>query len=165
MYIDNTTKSILLPSFLGLSLLMSMYAIISDFIYEIPFVNATSNQANDISTSMTDDSQASLSAEPTRAVPPNGDCPEGTIQATPPLNPQLGCIPNTITSGPNTDDSQASLSAEPTRAVPPNGDCPEGTIQATPPLNPQLGCIPNTITSGPNRPGSGTGSRFRRPAR
>ncbi|WP_414586692.1 hypothetical protein [Scytonema sp. PCC 10023] len=30
-------------------------------------------------------------------VPPHG-CPPGWIPALPPLNPQLGCIPNTIVS-------------------------------------------------------------------
>ncbi|NJM18885.1 MAG: hypothetical protein HC836_15255 [Richelia sp. RM2_1_2] len=29
--------------------------------------------------------------------PPTRICPDGWIPATPPLNPQLGCIPNTIT--------------------------------------------------------------------
>lgn len=39
------------------------------------------------------------------AIPPNGECPEGTTQASPPLNPQLGCIPNNETSEPSSKDN------------------------------------------------------------
>lgn len=34
------------------------------------------------------------------AIPPNGECPEGFVKATPPVNPQLGCIANNETSEP-----------------------------------------------------------------
>ncbi|KST67417.1 hypothetical protein [Mastigocoleus testarum] len=30
------------------------------------------------------------------ATPPGQPCPDGWVRATPPLNPQLGCVPNTI---------------------------------------------------------------------
>ena len=48
-----------------------------------------------------DDHLFRVSDSATLAIPPNGECPEGTTQAAPPLNPQLGCIPNTETSEPN----------------------------------------------------------------
>lgn len=36
---------------------------------------------------------------PVIAIPPVGPlCPEGWVPATPPLNPALGCLPNTITN-------------------------------------------------------------------
>ncbi|MGH9950458.1 MAG: hypothetical protein ACRD5J_02440 [Nitrososphaeraceae archaeon] len=68
-----------------------------------------------------------------------GGCPEGFIPATPPLNPQLGCVPDTITSDPG---------GQPGPGIPP-GACPEGSSPATPPLNPQLGCLPDSITADP----------------
>ena len=34
---------------------------------------------------------------------PDGQCPEGTVQASPPLNPQLGCLPNNETLEPDTE--------------------------------------------------------------
>ncbi|MGH9977585.1 MAG: hypothetical protein ACRD8Z_17385, partial [Nitrososphaeraceae archaeon] len=66
-------------------------------------------------------------------------CPEGFVPATPPLNPQLGCLPDTITSDPG---------VEPGPVIPPGG-CPEGFVPATPPLNPQLGCLPESETADP----------------
>ena len=47
-------------------------------------------------------SQKSKSTVLDRANPEPG-CPPGWVQAVPPLNPALGCLPNTITSGENVD--------------------------------------------------------------
>lgn len=60
-------------------------------------------------------------------------CPAGWRQVTPPNNPVLICLPNTIVI--DTGGSEA----------PPEGVCPEGWSRATPPLNPVLGCLPNTL--------------------
>lgn len=49
-------------------------------------------------------SYAPPGVDPNECIPGNEcppKCPEGTTQASPPLNPQLGCIPNTETSQPN----------------------------------------------------------------
>ncbi len=98
-------------------------------------------------------SNAPPGVDPNECVPGNEcppECPEGFIPAAPPLNPQLGCIPNTVTSEPSSDESPERTSDTATLAIPPNGECPEGTTQASPPLNPQLGCIPNNETLEPN---------------
>ncbi len=98
-----------------------------------------------------DDHLFRVSNSATLAIPPNGECPEGFVQAP---NPELGCIANTIASEPNSDSSDDRVSDSATLAIPPNGECPEGTTQASPPLNPQLGCIPNNETSEPNSKGN-----------
>jgi hypothetical protein len=41
-----------------------------------------------------------LSAVPTDQRIPPGECPEGFTPATPPLNPQLGCVPESATADP-----------------------------------------------------------------
>ncbi len=65
-------------------------------------------------------------------------CPEGWRQVTPPLNPLLLCLPNTIVIDTGREDA------------PPEGVCPEGWSRATPPLNPVLGCLPdNLVQMGP----------------
>lgn len=66
---------------------------------------------------------------------PPGVCPPGWQQATPPVNPALGCLPNQvyIPTGP-----------EGMRNIP-EGLCPEGWRPATPPLNPLLVCLPTQL--------------------
>lgn len=44
---------------------------------------------------------ATPGVDPNTCVPSNEcppECPEGFVPATPPLNPQLGCVPDTITA-------------------------------------------------------------------
>lgn len=60
-------------------------------------------------------------------------CPEGWRPVTPPLNPVLLCLPDTIVI----DNGGQS--------APPTGECPEGWDRVTPPLNPVLGCLPSNI--------------------
>ncbi|CAN5764680.1 hypothetical protein BH23THE1_BH23THE1_31320 [soil metagenome] len=48
-----------------------------------------------------DQSNAPPGVDPNECIPGNGcppECPEGFIPATAPLNPQLGCVPERITS-------------------------------------------------------------------
>jgi hypothetical protein len=66
---------------------------------------------------------------------PPGVCPPAWHQATPPVNPALGCLPNNVYIPTRPDG---------TRDIPP-GLCPEGWLPATPPLNPLLVCLPTTI--------------------
>jgi hypothetical protein len=85
-------------------------------------------------------SSAPPGVDPNKCIPGNECppvCPEGFIRATPPLNPQLGCLPESITADPGD---------KPGSEIPPGG-CPEGFIRATPPLNPQLGCLPGSETT------------------
>ena len=59
-------------------------------------------------------SNAPPGVDPNECIPGNEcppECPEGTTQASPPLNPQLGCIPNTVTSEPNSDESTQRTSS------------------------------------------------------
>jgi hypothetical protein len=65
--------------------------------------------------------------------PNPGDCPEGTVRATPPLNPALGCIAATIAV-----ETGGELHPEP---------CPDGWVEAEPPVNPELGCLPDTLVA------------------
>jgi hypothetical protein len=62
------------------------------------------------------------------------------VPATPPLNPQLGCLPDTEIA----DLSHSSSGDDDDRI-----GCPEGSVLATPPLNPQLGCISGTVAVEP----------------
>ncbi len=62
-------------------------------------------------------------------------CPSGWRPVTPPLNPILVCLPDSIL---------IDLGNQP---APPEGECPEGWNQATPPLNPVLGCLPGDIVA------------------
>lgn len=61
-------------------------------------------------------------------------CPSGWRPVTPPQNPVLLCLPDTLVL----DDGRSD-------AAPPEGTCPEGWSAATPPLNPVLGCLPDTV--------------------
>lgn len=75
-------------------------------------------------------------------------CPEGWRQVTPPGNPVLLCLPDTLVF--EGEGSEA----------PPEAFCPEGWLPATPPLNPVLACLPGTIvrTSVPKLSRAGDGS-------
>ena len=74
-------------------------------------------------------------------------CPKGWRPVTPPTNPLLICLPDTI------------VFERPGDEAPPEGVCPEGWVQATHPLNPVLGCLPNTIvrTAAPKQRTRGKG--------
>ena len=82
---------------------------------------------------------------PLKQVP--GQCPPGWIRATPPLNPQLGCIPNQIQtqSQPELKRQTVQIGSPNQTFAPPSNDCPPGFQQATHPVNGQLGCLPNTF--------------------
>ena len=89
---------------------------------------------------------AHYTAKPDRpeiAVP--GICPPGWRPATPPLNPALGCLPNTLYLPPGRDGAPDI----------PEGKCPGGWEPVTPPLNPMLICKPKNEVSerGGPRPG------------
>ena len=60
-------------------------------------------------------------------------CPEGWHPVTPPLNPVLLCLPDSLAIDSGREEA------------PPEGDCPEGWDRVTPPLNPVLGCLPSTV--------------------
>lgn len=67
-------------------------------------------------------------------------CPPGWSQATPPLNPALGCLPNDVYLPVNPDG---------TRNIP-DGMCPHGWKPVTPPLNPLLVCLPTSVSTPSN---------------
>ncbi len=115
--------------------------------------NTITSEPNSDSPGDRGQSNAPPGVDPNECIPGNEcppECPEGTTQASPPLNPQLGCLPNTVTSEPDSDESPQRTSDSATLANNPDGQCPEGTVQASPPLNPQLGCLPNTVTLEPD---------------
>ncbi len=102
---------------------------------------------------------AGLSAQAQPLKPHPGHCPEGTVPAAPPLNPQLGCLPDSFTAEPPFQPNQSTFKPEKQVSVfqpvlikqqpqqqPPPG-CPPGWTQASKPLNPQLGCLPGNIQS------------------
>jgi len=72
-------------------------------------------------------------------------CPSGWHLVTPPLNPVLLCLPDTLVF--DLDEDEA----------PPSGTCPEGWMRVTPPLNPVLGCLPATVVrpTAPRAPARG----------
>lgn len=85
-------------------------------------------------------------ARPTQGPVNPGLCPEGWVPATPPLNPQLKCVPNQIQSNPPSRRTPLKKQVNHTHQFAPlPGLCPEGWVPATPPLNPQLGCLPNQM--------------------
>ncbi len=116
--------------------------------------NTIASEPNSDSTDDRGQSNAPPGVDPNECIPGNEcppECPEGTTQASPPLNPQLGCLPNTVTSEPNSDESPQRTSDSATLANHPNGQCPEGFVQAP---NPELGCIANNETSKPSSKGN-----------
>lgn len=112
-----------------------------------------------------------------------GVCPPGFHPATPPLNPALGCLPDSfyLPIGPNgtpeippgrcpdgwepvTPPRNPMLICQPKNRVAagrpypgrPDPGCPEGWLAVTPPVNPALICLPNRIVAtlpGPTGPG------------
>ena len=71
-----------------------------------------------------------------------GTCPPGWRPATPPLNPALGCLPNSVYFSPPSNGV----------IVVPPGKCPGGWKPVTPPLNPMLICLPTVFTGAPAGP-------------
>ncbi len=65
-----------------------------------------------------------------------GECPDGWRPVTPPNNPVLLCLPDTL----------VLATPEPLAPALPEGDCPEGWKRVTPPLNPVLSCLPGNFT-------------------
>lgn len=68
---------------------------------------------------------------------PPGTCPPGFRPSTPPLNPALGCIPDSFYL-PTGRDGTLNI---------PEGMCPQGWRPVTPPLNPMLVCLPDQIVA------------------
>jgi hypothetical protein len=73
--------------------------------------------------------------DPAFETSPARRCPPGWVEAKPPLNPELGCVSDTIVAA--TGDS-----AHPDH-------CPAGWIPATDPVNHELKCLNNTLTANP----------------
>jgi hypothetical protein len=116
--------------------------------------NTITSEPNSDSPGDRGQSNAPPGVDPNECIPGNEcppECPEGTTQASPPLNPQLRCLPNTVTSEPDSDESPQRTSDSATLAIPPKDECPKGFVQAP---NPDLGCIANNETSKPSSKGN-----------
>ncbi len=100
MTFKHTIGITFLFTLLGLSLTLNVLVMSSPF-HPTQLADATLSMNKNNQSETLDNSQERTSDTATLAIPPNGECPEGTTQASPPLNPQLGCIPNTETSEPN----------------------------------------------------------------
>lgn len=75
-------------------------------------------------------------------------CPPGWVPATPPVNPQLGCLPGQMQARPTTRPAlirKTQFKAQPKKVQLPPPGCAPGWTQAVHPLNPQLGCLPTQI--------------------
>lgn len=74
-----------------------------------------------------------------------GICPPGWRPATPPLNPALGCLPNSEYLAPGREGAIGI----------PDGRCPDGWEPLTPPRNPMLICKPKGVVAQPGLPRPG----------
>ncbi|MGB7414979.1 MAG: hypothetical protein WA902_12295 [Thermosynechococcaceae cyanobacterium] len=102
---------------------------------------------------VTTGSGLAVKAQPIRAIP---GCPPGWVTATPPVNPQLKCLPGNILAQPqNPEPFQATQKVQlinKQQLQGPSQGCSPGFKQAVHPLNPQLGCLPTNLQAAPNRP-------------
>ncbi len=100
MYFKHTIGITFVFVLLGLSLTLNILVVSNPFL-PTQLAAATLSMNENNSSETFDNSPERTSDSATLAIPPNGQCPEGTVQASPPLNPQLGCLPNNETSEPN----------------------------------------------------------------
>jgi hypothetical protein len=100
MYFKHTIGITFVFMLLGLSLTLNILVVSNPFLpTQLAAATLSMNESNSPETF--DNSPQRTSDSATLANNPDGQCPEGTTQASPPLNPQLGCLPNNETSKPN----------------------------------------------------------------